>query len=58
MGQNKTLKKQRKYARQAMTAAFNEFKEGFNEGDFLKPCPKIIPRLIWNFLIWIVIKKK
>ena len=58
MGRNKELKKQRQYARRAVASAFNQFKEEFNTSDFVKPCPKLIPKFAWNILIWLVIKHK
>ncbi|MFA5993356.1 MAG: hypothetical protein WC823_00180 [Parcubacteria group bacterium] len=57
MGQAKTFKKQRKYARQAMYMSLQQFKEEFNSDDFVKPCPKFIPKIIWNILINILVKK-
>lgn len=57
MGRNKELKKQRQYARRAMTQALNKFKEDFKTSDYVKPCPKLVPEFMWNFLIWLVIKQ-
>ena len=58
MGKNKELKKLRKYARKEVAKEFKEFQDGFNTSDFLRSCPKFVPKFVWNILIWIIIKKQ
>ena len=57
MGQAKLFKKQRKYARQEAMKIYEKFSSDFKTDDILKPCPRFIPEMAWNFLIWLVIKK-
>lgn len=52
------FKKMRKYARQESDRIYKKFAENFDINKYLKPCPKFIPKFIWNFLIWIIIKHK
>lgn len=69
MGRNKELKKIRKYARKEAEKKYlkaeghinkiqGEFIKNFKIDDYLKPCPRFVPRLFWNFLIWLVMRKK
>jgi len=57
MGSAKTFKKQRKYARQEALKVYDKFSKEFDPEELLKPCPWFIPQIVWNILIWIVIKK-
>jgi len=58
MGLEKTYKKQRKYTRQNANRIFSQFQESFSFDDYIKPCPKFIPKFFWNILIWLIVKKK
>jgi hypothetical protein len=59
MGQAIKLKKARKYARNEAEITYQRFLKDFDfYKDCLKPCPKLVPKIFWNFLIWLVIKHK
>jgi len=57
MGRAKELKKIRKYSRQNANRIFQQFEANFNIDEYLKPKPRFCPKFIWNFLLWIIVKK-
>ena len=53
----KLAKKMRRSMRQESEKIYKQFSDNFDANDYVKPCPKFVPRIVWNILIWLVIKK-
>ena len=58
MDETTKAKKFVKMFRKESNRLYQQFKDSFDINDYVKPCPKFIPKFIWNFLIWLVLKHK